>query len=528
MNVRWPGLMNVSIAALALVAFVCGGHLVATELIRQQQVRQIGELNGIALRRSEAAIEFGLESLKELEARGPTSCEPSALQAVRLHVYRRGVVKDIRVVDGRGVVRCSAYSETLEFDQGWVTRDAMLPTGDPAMRLFRVQQFFGTALGLMKDTGSESGLVAILGINGSLFDIMPAELQDHSHIALELANDELIADSAQGRAWAEGGQVMTIELASDRYPIRTTVQVEQAALAGWNTQPYAPILGLSAFLGLAFGLLLLRAMQRPASPVDELDRAIAAEEFKPFFQPIFELATSRIVGAEILVRWIRSDGSVIPPARFIELAEDSGRIEPITWQLLSSALATMKPVLRRDKAFRISVNITPRQFQAPGFVTRLRKAVASEGIATRQIALEITEREPFPDLAKAAELVREVRSYGFKVAIDDVGIGHSGLSQIQRLGADVLKIDKFFIDCIDLDPSAVIMVEMLVRLAAEMKMSVVAEGIETRAQVDRLLECGVSLGQGYLVSPPVPAEKFLELVSAGDAAGATRRRARAA
>jgi c-di-GMP phosphodiesterase len=109
-------------------------------------------------------------------------------------------------------------------------------------------------------------------------------------------------------------------------------------------------------------------------------------------------------------------------------------------------------------------------------------------------------------------VVKKLRDLGFKVAIDDVGVGHSGLSQIKRLGVNTIKIDKFFVDGITEDESAATIVQMLVRLAHDLDMTVIAEGIETSEQVQALIACGVEEGQGYLVSPPLPSAKFDELL----------------
>ena len=137
----------------------------------------------------------------------------------------------------------------------------------------------------------------------------------------------------------------------------------------------------------------------------------------------------------------------------------------------------------------------------------------------RQIVLEITERDELQDLGKAAETVKELRAFGFKVAIDDVGVGHSGLSHLKALGANTMKIDKFFVDSIN-DESTHHIVETLVRLAKDLQMSVVAEGIETEQQMQSLLACGVQEGQGYLVSPPLPPAKFMEFLEVRQARAA--------
>ena len=197
---------------------------------------------------------------------------------------------------------------------------------------------------------------------------------------------------------------------------------------------------------------------------------------------------------------------------FIPLAESSGRIEAMTWLILETALGELYPRLREDKHFKMSFNVVPRHLLAEGFVETLRRVVFAAKVSARQIVIEVTERNELPDLARAATVVKELRELGFRVAMDDVGVGHSGLSQMKGLGANTIKIDKFFVDTVTEDGSALTIVQMLVRLARDLGMTVVAEGIETSDQVKALIECGVEQGQGYIVSPPLPFAKFDELV----------------
>jgi len=184
----------------------------------------------------------------------------------------------------------------------------------------------------------------------------------------------------------------------------------------------------------------------------------------------------------------------------------------MTWQILATALKQLYPRLREDKHFKLSVNVAPRHLLSDGFIETLRRVVMGAKISARQIVLEVTERNELPDLYRAAAVVTELRELGFRVAIDDVGVGHSGLSQLKELGASTIKIDKYFVDTITEDRSAVTIVETLVRLARDFGMTVIAEGIETVDQVQALLACGVEEGQGYLISPPLPFAKFDELL----------------
>lgn len=502
--------MLAALVIASTVAFGLAGHLATTSFIRHQQARQLDELTEVVLRRSEFAVDFAAASLDDLAGRGFANCEPAALQAVRLHVYQRSAVKDIRLVNPDGSVICSAYSETLEFDNGWADRTDMMASRDKELLLFRVEQFGGDALGVLRDVDATKALVAILGINASLVDIMPAELRAHSEVLLALNNGEKLGEFRLDADKALSSPT-DFEKSSARYPLRTTIRVERAVLSTWNTDAYWPAMAVALGLGVLFGILLARS-RRMEGPVADLDRALSRGEFKPYFQPIFDLDTGAIKGCEILARWLREDGSVVPPMNFIPLAESSGRIEAMTWVLLERALSDLRAHLRTNKDFKLSINVVPRHLLSAGFVETLRRTVLSARISARQIVVEVTERDELDDLVRAAAVVAELRDYGFRVAIDDVGVGHSGLSRLKGLGANIIKIDKFFVDTITIDASTTAIVELLVSLAKDLQMTVVAEGIETEEQVRALMACGVQEGQGYLVAAPLPCAKFIEML----------------
>lgn len=513
MKPRWPSLTQIVMVAFSLAVFITGGHFAATAVIDGQQLRQLEELTEVALRRSEVAVDFGAATLDELVARAPLSCDPAALQAVRLQVYQKSAVKDIRLVNRDGSVICAAYSETLEFDVGWIDRADMLHSDDQRLLLFRVEQFGGVALGVLRDVDQSQSLVAILGITPHLFDIMPAELRGHSEVSLELNNGFSLGRFSLNRH-GELSQPAIFSKVSARYPLHATIRVERSALQHWDNEAYWPTMLIALGLGMVFGLLLTRATARLEGPIADIDRALTRRQFKPFYQPVFNLRTGDISGCEVLARWIRADGTIIPPMSFIPLAETSGRIEAMTWLILGTALKEMYPRLRKDKHFKLSVNVTPRHLLSDTFVETLRGVVVAAKVSVRQIVLEVTERSELPDLDRAAAVVKELREIGFKVAMDDVGVGHSGLSQIKGLGVNIIKIDKFFVDTITEDGSGATIVQMLVRLARDLGMTVIAEGIETSEQVQALIACGVEEGQGYFVSPPLPFAKFDELPEA--------------
>jgi sensor c-di-GMP phosphodiesterase-like protein len=510
MRLQRPTFAFAALVFASTVAFGLAGHFAARGVIRQQQAHQLEELTEVVLRRAEFAVEFAAASLDELARRDLANCEPAALQAIRLHVYQRSTIKDVRLVNPDGSVICSAYSETLEFDKGWIDRRDMLVSRDKTLSVFRVEQFGGDALGVLRDINGSAALVAILGINASLFDIMPAELRAHSEVILALSNGEKLGQFLLDADKALQGPI-NFDKSSARFPLHATIRLEHGILATWNSEAYWPALTVALGIGALFGGLLARS-RRMEGPVADLDRGLAANEFKPYYQPIFDLRTGQIRGCEVLARWLRKDGSIVPPMNFIPLAESSGRIQAMTWQILGSALSDLQPLLKANKDFKLSLNVVPKHLLSAGFIETFRRTVMAAKVSARQIVIEVTERDELDDLARAAAVVAELREYGFRVAIDDVGVGHSGLSRLKGLGANTIKIDKFFVDTITMDASTATIVEMLVALAKDLEMTVVAEGIETEEQVRALISSGVEEGQGYLVAAPLPFPKFSELV----------------
>jgi len=284
-------------------------------------------------------------------------------------------------------------------------------------------------------------------------------------------------------------------------------------LRGWNREAQPYVLAAGMLLGTILGLFSFFVLSRPPDPDAEMREGLKRGEFIPYMQPTFCVGTRKIVGCEVLVRWKKSDGTLVPPVRFISWAESNGLIVPMTRAVISRALSQLGEHIKANPGFKVAFNIVPSDLVSHRFAEELCDLVSQAGLERRQLVLELTERQDFDNLEQAITTISELRKLGFRVALDDTGIGHNGLSHVQRLGVDIIKIDKLFIDRVGMDRSATAIVQMLVRLADELGMRTVAEGIETEEQLKTLAELNVDEGQGYLVSPPVPAGEFLRLAS---------------
>jgi EAL domain-containing protein (putative c-di-GMP-specific phosphodiesterase class I) len=170
---------------------------------------------------------------------------------------------------------------------------------------------------------------------------------------------------------------------------------------------------------------------------------------------------------------------------------------------------------------KISFNAGAQLFADHSIIKDVRKTFVGSPIDFSQVVLELTEREPIENFAQVRKIVAALQALGIRIAIDDVGTGHSGLSYMLKLGVDIIKIDKMFVDAIGSDRNSTTIVETLVDLAHNMRMDVVAEGVETFEQVMHLREIGIRSAQGYVFAPPLPGKAFLDLVEAIDPLDAT-------
>ncbi len=246
----------------------------------------------------------------------------------------------------------------------------------------------------------------------------------------------------------------------------------------------------------------------------DLQRAITREELTLQYQPIVELATSRVIGAEALVRWWRGDEAVSPRA-FLTVAEDSGLINQLGEWVLRKACA--QGAAWRDESWDvgISVNIGLRQLNAPQFSAQVAAALAETGLPPSALTIEVSERMLVEDAGLIGDRLAELRDLGVKLAIDDFGTGYASLAHLRQLPADIIKIDPSFVSGLGDDPVLTLLTRTIVQVGRDLGMQVIAEGIEQPRQLAELKEMGCGYGQGFLVARPMAAPGVEALIRTG-------------
>ena len=249
----------------------------------------------------------------------------------------------------------------------------------------------------------------------------------------------------------------------------------------------------------------------------DLQRAIDNGEFVLYYQPVIELETGAIIGLEALIRWNHPERGLVPPLEFIPLAEETGLIVPIGGWVIQEACR--QAVLLHDRLpveppLHMAVNLSARQLQRQEIVGEIGEILTETGLDPGLLILEITESVMMKDVKLSVQRLTELKALGVKLAVDDFGTGYSSLNYIQQFPVDILKVDKSFVDAFSTDPRKSALTATILKLASDLDLRPVAEGIERADQLERLLALHCDLGQGFYFAKPLPMEGVDGLLAA--------------
>ncbi len=258
-------------------------------------------------------------------------------------------------------------------------------------------------------------------------------------------------------------------------------------------------------------VLFAAAEQRRVAEAD-LMRGLEAGEFEVHYQPIVDLANGGItVGVEALVRWRHPEKGLVPPALFLELAEQLGQVPRLGGWVLEEACRQAMDWQIRFPGFEMNVNLSASQLGNPKLIDEVREVLARTGLPPQDLVLELTESVALTDLAESARVLGALKTLGVRIALDDFGTGFSSLSHLGTLPVDVVKIDRSFVQAMQ-DTGGASVAEAVLQIARTFDLSPVAEGVEDAEQAARLRELDCAQAQGYHFARPMPALGVTELL----------------
>jgi len=377
------------------------------------------------------------------------------------------------------------------------------------------------------------------------------ELVRDSDTAARLGGDEfaLLIGNVEDTAAVEGAAERVVKAFAEPFAlanglVTSTVTVGVATtLDGADTDELLKHADLALYAAKAAGKRQWRRYQpvlsagliRRREIQEAMEEAVAKSEFTLVYQPIVALDTGELAGFEALIRWPHAQWGMMQPGQFITLAEETGQIIALGAWVLERAAADLarwlgdmaaagldaaqpeaegQPAAARRDLY-VSVNVSARQFADPGFADTVRRSLASSGLESRALTLELTETALLHRDERMHADLAEMKAIGVKLALDDFGTGYSSLSYLRELPIDVVKMDKSFVDGIAESEQRLALAEGIVRLARTLHLKVVAEGIETEIQRDLLTSMGCHYGQGYLLAMPMPPNQAAEVARTG-------------
>jgi sensor c-di-GMP phosphodiesterase-like protein len=288
-----------------------------------------------------------------------------------------------------------------------------------------------------------------------------------------------------------------------------------------RAQNSAPMLGFGALGGLAgagLAAAIIFGLRRRQTLAAQLHRAIENDELSLVYEPVVDLGSSQIVGAEVLARWRDEQGQPVLPDIFIALAEEQGLIGGITEFVIRRATEELRDLLR-SRDFRISINIAAVDLIGQELPRCLDRYVEARGIPSDRVAFELTERST-ADRELIVRAIRMLRGRGHPVFLDDFGVGYSSLSYLHELGVDAIKIEKSFTAVLGGESVTASVVPQILSIASSLKLGVIVEGVETPVQEKSLRELGVQLVQGWFYGKPMAAKDLLARVDSEAGRGA--------
>jgi len=490
---------SIALGCLATVVPVLTSLYVATKDVERRDRAEIQDFAGKAIMRADVVTFQAFAALADLDRLPGAPCAPGSLEQAARVIYNYRYVQDAGAyVDGQYL--CSPLLGDVR------SKDLTLPppdfrSGDGYAVWFRQKSPLSNERNDIQ-IGRDGHYVAI--DRGSYVDLIdPAK---RPIAAIQTTTGTLIAVSTGAdpddmlNAWKHGGKVNSDEwnyavARSSTRPLAVVVKSPRSSITGTWPRLLAAWLSIGITAGALLGWFAYKRISWQLSFPATLEWAIARRKIDVLYQPIVRLADNKCVGVEALARW-NLHGQPISPEAFVRVAEENHLIQALTDLVLEKTVAQLGKFLVENSTFYVSINVGGEDLRSLRFLNVLRSSLEGTGIDPRQIRIEATERS-FMNADSTRDVIAAFRASGHPVYIDDFGTGYSSLAYLQTFQIDVLKIDKAFVDTIAQDTASSVVAPHIIAMAHELRLEIVAEGVESASQVTWLLHKGVQYAQGW-------------------------------
>lgn len=501
-------------AMLAFAPIVAVDYLLDTYVRLKEKATSQQYVTSIA-----AQVELGVEeavgSLRQVLADSPSLCTPTFVANVQAAIETSLNMKQVLVENADGVQYCDAFGRTVTYSPlsealpvpGLTETITVVKLGDMAMPAIKITQAFG-------ETRRVSAFVPLLGQGAeALAEGLPAG----GMLRILLTNGATVLTVGDATAFdrrSSSTEFVYSQGFAGELPLKAEFAAPFAVVRAGYTDLDVGFTIVACVMSAIFLALALRYVRRSRVPAFDLERAIARGEIKPYYQPVINLRTGALEGCEVLCRWEKKNGQVVPPGAFIDYAEVTGLAIPMTLSLMQQVKFDMGDLSRMMPDLKISINLFEGHFRDTSIVEDVQAIFGNSPISFRQLVFEITERHPLGNSSVAHAVIAGLHALGCRLALDDAGTGHSNLAYLGTLGCDIIKIDRIFVDMVKPGTTQVPVLDGLIAMAKDLDCEIVAEGVETEAQALYLRARGVLHAQGFIFAPALKIGAFRELATA--------------
>jgi len=490
-------------AVVAAFIPVMGVDFALDAYVRAQTHGQLEQVAEREVARLEAPVQEALDAVSSLALAAAGGCATSFTSGAQREVEQGLYLRQIMVERLDGSQSCGAFGRGLGFNA--TARPVTLDDGKTSVTVGRFEQLAAPALRISREIDAWNRISAIVPA------LPPSSngLSDDATVRVVLADADASLGS-DGVTAGDAGELVTATASSSLLPVQVDAAMPFATARAAYNDLDATFTLIAALLSGACLVLGLQLALRANLLAFELRRAIRAGEIKPYYQPVVDLETGRLTGCEVLCRWEKKNGQVLTPGSFIELAEATGLAIPMTESMMRQIGEDLETLCREMPGLKVSINLFEGHFRDEKIIENVQQ-IFRKTIPYTQLVFEITERRPLEKLGDARKVIAGLHALGCRLAIDDAGTGHSSLAYLQTLGADVVKIDRVFVEMIGEGQSSVPVLDGLINMAKDLGLDTVAEGVEEKVQADYLLSRGVVNAQGFLFAPALKASVFKDM-----------------
>lgn len=509
---RYSHILTLIAAILAFLPVMGVDWLLDNYVRVRERVQLQSSLEAISERIETGAYD-GIASLRKILADSPSLCTPTFIANVHQEIQRSLYLKQVVVENADGVQYCDAFGMQVSYSP--LSESLAIPGHTETLAVGALAGLETPVLKVTQAFGSTRLVSAIVPIISANRSGLLSRFKPTAMVRITLTNGTPVLVAGDTSAFDRGEtDFIASSVFAGELPIRIEAAVPFAMVRADYTDLDVSFTIIACIMSGAFLVLALQYVRRSKLPAFDLERAIAAGELKPYYQPVINLKTGKLAGCEMLCRWEKRNGDVVMPGQFIEYAEITGLAIPMTLGLMQQVRNDLADLCLEMPDMKVSINLFEGHFRDTTIVEDVQAIFGGSTVSFRQLVFEITERTPIGNSASAHTVIAGFHALGVRLAMDDVGTGHSNLAYMQTLGVDVIKIDRVFVDMIKSDTQAVPVLDGLIAMCRDLGTEIVAEGVETEAQALYLRSRGVVMAQGFLFAPALKVGAFKELARA--------------